>query len=78
MHRMMPSNNLIQTTSVLLFLQPDCIILVVSPAIQDLATSDGIKIAQEVDPDGMPCYVMFPITNVCARLSIPGCLFVIC
>ncbi|KVH97314.1 Dynamin [Cynara cardunculus var. scolymus] len=36
----------------LLFLQPNCIILAVSPANQDLATSDAIKIAREVDPKG--------------------------
>nr|GEU41975.1 dynamin-related protein 5A [Tanacetum cinerariifolium] len=31
---------------------PNCIILVVSPTNQDLATSDAIKIAREVDPQG--------------------------
>lgn len=34
--------------------QPNCIILAVSPANQDLATSDAIKISREVDPKGMP------------------------
>ncbi|KAJ9563417.1 hypothetical protein OSB04_008577 [Centaurea solstitialis] len=32
--------------------KPNCIILAVSPANQDLATSDAIKIAREVDPKG--------------------------
>jgi GTPase SAR1 family protein len=32
--------------------KPDCIILAVSPANQDLATSDAIKISREVDPKG--------------------------
>lgn len=35
-------------------LQPNCIILAISPANQDIATSDAIKIAREVDPSGMP------------------------
>ena len=34
-------------------MQPNCIILAVSPANQDLATSDAIKISREVDPKGM-------------------------
>lgn len=34
--------------------QPNCIILAVSPANQDLATSDAIKISREVDPKGIP------------------------
>eukprot|EP00245_Coleochaete_scutata_P015737 TRINITY_DN7139_c0_g1_i1.p1 TRINITY_DN7139_c0_g1~~TRINITY_DN7139_c0_g1_i1.p1 ORF type:complete len:613 (-),score=142.68 TRINITY_DN7139_c0_g1_i1:787-2625(-) len=32
--------------------KPNCIILAVSPANQDIATSDAIKIAREVDPSG--------------------------
>ncbi|KAI3743977.1 hypothetical protein L1987_57049 [Smallanthus sonchifolius] len=32
--------------------KPNCIILAVSPANQDLATSDAIKISHEVDPKG--------------------------
>ncbi|XP_030548096.1 dynamin-related protein 5A-like [Rhodamnia argentea] len=32
--------------------KPNCIILAVSPANQDLATSDAIKISREVDPRG--------------------------
>ncbi|KAK9121649.1 hypothetical protein Syun_019266 [Stephania yunnanensis] len=31
---------------------PNCIILAISPANQDLATSDAIKISREVDPKG--------------------------
>ncbi|KAJ1391287.1 P-loop containing nucleoside triphosphate hydrolase [Sesbania bispinosa] len=33
-------------------LQPNCIILAITPANQDLATSDAIKISREVDPTG--------------------------
>lgn len=33
-------------------MQPNCIILAISPANQDLATSDAIKICREVDPKG--------------------------
>ncbi|KAL8137981.1 hypothetical protein V2J09_003982 [Rumex salicifolius] len=32
--------------------KPNCIILAISPANQDIATSDAIKIAKEVDPTG--------------------------
>ncbi|CAN1300111.1 Dynamin-related protein 5A [Linum perenne] len=32
--------------------KPNCIILAISPANQDLATSDAIKISREVDPSG--------------------------
>jgi replication fork clamp-binding protein CrfC len=32
--------------------QPNSIILAVSPANQDIATSDAMKIAREVDPSG--------------------------
>lgn len=35
--------------------QPNCIILAISPANQDIATSDAIKLAREVDPTGMLC-----------------------
>ena len=34
-------------------LQPNCIILAISPANQDIATSDAIKLARDVDPTGM-------------------------
>lgn len=32
--------------------KPNCIILAISPANQDIATSDAIKLAKEVDPSG--------------------------
>lgn len=32
--------------------QPNSIILAISPANQDIATSDAIKLAREVDPAG--------------------------
>ena len=44
--------NLITKLPFLLMWQPNCIILAVSPANQDLATSDAIKISREVDPRG--------------------------
>lgn len=33
--------------------QQNCLILAVTPANQDLATSDALKLAKEVDPDGL-------------------------
>jgi dynamin 1-like protein len=36
--------------------KPNCIILAISPANQDIATSDAIKIAKEVDPSGMAVF----------------------
>jgi hypothetical protein len=46
--------------------KPNCIILAISPANQDIATSDAIKIAKEVDPSGMyGCLlpiVFFPVS----------------
>lgn len=33
-------------------LQPNCIILAITPANQDVATSDAVKIAREFDPTG--------------------------
>ncbi|BAH91235.1 Os01g0681100 [Oryza sativa Japonica Group] len=41
------------TNALVYSLQPNCIILAISPANQDLATSDAIKISREVDPKGM-------------------------
>lgn len=32
--------------------KPSCIILAVTPGNQDLANSDGLKLAREVDPEG--------------------------
>lgn len=40
-----------------LIVKPNCIILAISPANQDIATSDAIKIAREVDPSGMAVYL---------------------
>ena len=43
-------------------MQPNCIILAISPANQDLATSDAIKISREVDPTGnLVQYLYFEI-----------------
>lgn len=39
------------------WLQPNCIILAITPANQDIATSDAIKLAREVDPTGI---LLFP------------------
>ena len=36
----------------LFLLQPNSLILAISPANQDIATSDAIKLAREVDPGG--------------------------
>ncbi|XP_030540220.1 dynamin-related protein 5A isoform X1 [Rhodamnia argentea] len=36
--------------------KPNCLILAISPANQDLATSDAIKISREVDPTGERTY----------------------
>ena len=33
--------------------KPNCLILAVSPANIDLATSDALKLAKEVDPEGI-------------------------
>jgi replication fork clamp-binding protein CrfC len=38
-------------------LQPNCIILAISPANQDIATSDAIKLAREVDPSGILSHI---------------------
>jgi len=35
------------------FLQPNCLILAITPANQDIATSDAIKVSRQVDPSGM-------------------------
>jgi replication fork clamp-binding protein CrfC len=52
-------HNLMLTETALVFFQPNCIILAVSPANQDLATSDAIKISREVDPKGMHLLLSF-------------------
>ena len=33
--------------------KPNCLVLAVSPANSDLANSDALKLAREVDPQGM-------------------------
>jgi len=33
--------------------QPNCLILAITPANQDVATSDAIKVSRQVDPAGM-------------------------
>lgn len=38
---------------------PNCIILAVTPANIDLATSEALKIAREVDPDGTVFFISF-------------------
>ena len=49
---MMSTIGKIRTTEFNAILQPNCIILAISPANQDLATSDAIKISRDVDPTG--------------------------
>lgn len=39
-------------------MQPNCIILAISPANQDIATSDAIKLSREVDPMGMFAFLL--------------------
>lgn len=39
--------------------KPNSIILAVTPANSDLANSDGLKLAREVDPEGMSLYRMW-------------------
>lgn len=36
--------------------KPNCLVLAVSPANSDLANSDALKIAKEVDPEGKEQY----------------------
>ena len=45
--------------------QPSCLILAISPANQDIATSDAIKLAKEVDPTGL-----FVLWVLCISLKI--------
>ena len=42
----------------------NCLILAVSPANADLATSDALKVAKEVDPQGTA--LLFEIQCTCA------------
>lgn len=45
----------------------NCLILAVSPANTDLANSDALKIAKEVDPQGRlsPCVMTQQLTYMC-------------
>lgn len=45
-------------------MQPNCIILAITPANQDIATSDAIKLAREVDPAGFTfgCLIFLGLT----------------
>lgn len=54
------------------YLQPNSIILAISPANQDIATSDAIKLSREVDPSGMD-FVNFYI--LCWLYTIENTVF---
>lgn len=41
------------------WLQPNCLILAITPANQDIATSDAIKLAREADPTGIAIFFSF-------------------
>lgn len=47
----------------------NCLILAVSPANSDLANSDALKIAKEVDPQGK--YLLFKMTLLNSSLIFP-------
>ena len=47
----------------------NCLILAVTPANSDLATSDALKLAKEVDPQGVFACVAF--RELKGRLSLP-------
>lgn len=49
--------------------QPSCIILVVTPANQDLANSEGLKMARNVDPEGLRTI------GVLTKVDLMYCLF---
>lgn len=55
-------------------MQPNCIILAITPANQDIATSDAIKISREVDPTGMLLNI-FPTLFNSTTLYEPCCKF---
>jgi len=65
----------------MILLQPNSIILAVSPANQDIATSDAIKIAREVDPNGDHKYLQinfqFPLFPVERLIPFRICLGVL-
>ncbi|KAE9607400.1 putative dynamin central domain, GTPase effector domain, Dynamin superfamily [Lupinus albus] len=39
-------------TCIFFLMQPNCLILAITPANQDVATSDAVKVARQVDPSG--------------------------
>lgn len=53
------------------FLQPNSIILAISPANQDIATSDAIKLAREVDPTGMLLFSLYFSINLVVVMIAP-------
>lgn len=65
-------------------MQPNCVILAITPANQDIATSDAIKLAREVDPTGyfysstLPAFLekrefsIFSIPHLIELVSILG------
>ena len=42
--------------------RPNCLILAVSPANSDLANSDALKLAKEVDPQGASLFYFCSLT----------------
>jgi dynamin 1-like protein len=55
--------------------KPACIILAVTAANQDLANSEGLKMAREVDPEGNRTIgVLTKVDLMCAGLVFGFCL----
>ncbi|CAD5165577.1 unnamed protein product [Musa acuminata subsp. malaccensis] len=50
--------------------KPNCIILAISPANQDLATSDAIKISREVDPKEVKTSPLLHICSHCIQYQL--------
>jgi len=42
----------------------NCLILAISPANSDLANSDALKIAKEVDPQGILCFTAYELHSL--------------
>ena len=56
--------------------KPNCLVLAVSPANSDLANSDALKIAKEVDPEGKTLSCSEPVNSTLLSQKagkIPGC-----
>lgn len=54
---------------------PNSIILAVTAANTDMATSEALKVAREVDPDGKRfCFLHLLGTNACPKLCPPCCV----